>query len=53
MGEKMRCNPGDEVYPLLLGFPGGSVKNLPANAGDVGLIPGSGIFPGERNDNSL
>ena len=29
------------------GFPGGSVvKNLPANAGDVGLIPGSEIFPG-------
>ena len=26
-----------------LGFPGGSVvKNLPANAGDVGLIPGLG-----------
>ena len=25
------------------GFPGGSmVKNLPANAGDVGLIPGLG-----------
>ena len=31
-----------------MGFPGGSViKNLPANAGDVGLIPGSGRFPGE------
>ena len=27
----------------LLGFPGDSmVKNLPANAGDTGLIPGSG-----------
>ena len=27
-----------------LGFPGGSVvKNLPANAGDTGLIPGSGM----------
>ena len=26
-----------------MGFPGGSVvKNLPANAGDVGSIPGSG-----------
>ena len=23
------------------------VKNLPANAGDPGLIPGSGRFPGE------
>ena len=31
-------------------FPGGSaVKNLPANAGDVGLIPGLGRFPGEGN----
>ena len=28
---------------LSTGFPGGSVvKNLPANAGDMGLIPGSG-----------
>ena len=35
------------------GFPGGSVvRNLPANAGDVGLIPGSGRSPGERNGNS-
>ena len=25
------------------------VKNLPANAGDVGLIPGSGKSPGEEN----
>ena len=32
------------------------VKNQPANAGDtrvVGLIPGSGRFPGVRNVNSL
>ena len=29
---------------------GGSVvKNLPANKGDVGLIPGSGISPGEAS----
>ena len=35
-----------------LGFPGGSlVKNSPANAGDVDLIPGSGRFP--RNGNPL
>ena len=34
------------------GFPSGSmVKNLPANAGDAGLIPGSGRSPGERNGN--
>ena len=31
-----------------LGFPHGSmVKNLPANAGDIGLIPGRGRSPGE------
>ena len=36
------------------GFPGGLVvKNLPANAGDTGLIPGSGRSPGERNGNPL
>ena len=33
-----------------MGFPGGSVvKNLPANAGDVSLIPVSGSFPGREN----
>jgi len=33
-----------------LGFPGGSViKNLPANAGNTGLIPGPGRSPGEGN----
>ena len=32
------------------GFPGGSVvKNLSANAGDLGSIPGSGRSLGERN----
>ena len=36
------------------GFPGGSaVKNPPANAGDVGLIPGPGRSPGEGNGNPL
>ena len=35
-------------------FPGGSVvKNLPANAGDTGLIPGLGRSPGEGNGNPL
>ena len=38
-------------------FPGGTVvKNLPVNAGDagdMGSIPGSGRFPGERNGNPL
>ena len=37
---------------LAKGFPGGSVvKNLPAKAGDEGLIPGSGISPGEGSGN--
>ena len=37
-----------------IGFPGGSaVKNLPANAGDTGLIPGLGRFPGKGNGNPL
>ena len=29
------------------------VNNPPANAGDVGLIPGSGRCPGERNGSPL
>ena len=33
-------------------FPGGSaVKNLPANGGDTGSIPGSRRCPGEGNGN--
>ena len=38
-----------------MGFLGGSsvVKNLPANAGDMGLIPGLGRSPGEGNGNPL
>ena len=37
---------------MSLVFPGGSaVKNPPANAGDVGLIPGLGKPPGEGNGN--
>ena len=29
------------------------VKNPPANAGDLGLIPGSGRSPGEGNSNPI
>ena len=29
------------------------VKNLPANAGDIGSIPGSGTYPGGGTDNSV
>ena len=39
---------------LYAGFSGGSVvKDPPANAGDMGLIPGWGKSPGERNGNPL
>ena len=38
----------------LQGFSGGSVvKNLPANTGDAGSIPGLGRSPGEGNDDPL
>ena len=38
----------------MLGFPGGSVvKNLPADAGDPGLIPGLGRSLKEGNGNPL
>ena len=37
-----------------MGFPGGSVvKNLPANAGDVGQVPGVGRPLGEANGSPL
>ena len=37
-----------------LNFPSGSVVvNLPANAGDTGLIPDPGRSPGEENGNPL
>ena len=47
-------------YPSLFagglgrGYPGGSeVKAFACNAGDLGLIPGSGRSPGEGNGNPL
>ena len=40
------------TYHQRRGFLGGStVKNLPANAGDAGLIPESGRSSGEGNGN--
>ena len=37
-----------------MAFLGGTVvKNLPASAGDMGLIPGLGRCPGEGNGNPL
>jgi len=41
-------------YKMPSVFPHGSaVKNLPANAGDPGLIPGSQRSPGEGSGNLL
>ena len=41
-----------EALKRMKGFPCGSgVRNPPANAGDEGLIPGSGRAPGEGNGN--
>ena len=40
--------------PVFLGFPNGSdSKEFTHNAGDPGLIPGSGRSPGEGNGNPL
>ena len=56
----MHCSLGSVLFIVLysfsvgLGCPGGSlVKNLPANEGDPGSIPGSGRCPGEENGNPL
>ena len=39
---------------ICLGFPGGSDgKESACSAGDLGLIPGLGRFPGEGNGNPL
>ena len=44
----------DEEFKSNYAFPGGSVvKNLPANAGDLGLIPGAGRSPGAENAKPL
>ena len=43
-----------DSYTFVEDFPGGSVvKNPPANAGEVGSIPGSGKSSGGRNGNPL
>ena len=42
IGYLVKCYPLDSV-----------IKNLLANAGDVGLIPGSGRSPGKENGNPL
>ena len=45
---------GGRLVPYYMQLVGGSVvKNLPANAGDAGLVPGSGRSSGEGNSNSF
>ena len=42
----------DNMRIYYMGFPGGSEGKASAcNAGDLGLIPGSGRSPGEGNGN--
>ena len=49
-----RGEPFKEPTKTLMCFPCGSVvKKLPANAGDAGLIPGSGRSPGKGNGSTL
>ena len=45
MGKKRTPNHSMGLHPWLSG------KNLPANAGDAGLIPGCGTSPGEGHGN--
>ena len=57
IGPRLIFGAGNVIsHPLQMntGFPGGSVlKNLPANAGDAGSIPGPGRSPGGGNGNPL
>ena len=39
------------LYSSIVDAGGAMVKNLPANAGDTNLIPGSGRSPGVGNSN--
>ena len=53
LGSHVPCSEAKKKKKTL-GLPSGSmVNNLPANAGDVGSIPTSWIFPSEGNDNPL
>ena len=53
-GERLKDNKWFKWCLKDYGFPGDSVvKNLPANAGGMGLIPGSGRSPGWGNGTPL
>ena len=47
------CGKLMEPHGSFGGFPGGSVKNPPANAGDSGSTPGTGRSHGEGNGNTF
>ena len=50
----MEKRPDNNLLKRNGGFPGGSDgKEFACNAGDLGLIPGSGRSPGEGDDNPL
>ena len=52
--EKLKRNKVKGTTYVLWAVLSGSVAmKLPANAGDIGLIPGPGRFPEEKNGNSL
>ena len=51
---KTHCIYSHLLGQITLGFPGGSeVKVSASNVGDLGLIPGLGRSPGERNGNPV
>ena len=50
LGSRIHCS---TCLLLSTPFRDTGVKNLPANAGDAGLIPGLGRFPGEGNGNPV
>ena len=51
--ESQRVSHNLATEQQMLNVPGSVIKNLPANAGDAGLTPGSGRSPGEGNGNPL
>ena len=57
MRSATRCSTYFMLFKLLKNLDGfrsvSVIKNLPASAGDVGSIPGSGRSPGEGNGNPL
>ena len=48
LGQEDLLEKGQATHPVFLGFPcGSSGKESTYSAGDLGLIPGLGRFPGE------